>query len=154
MSVIERLLSNIPETLRMAAWLAGQVRPGDVAALSGEVGSGKTTFAQAFIGALSASPKRVTSPTFTLVQSHDTRHSWQVVHADLYRLKNAGELEELGLEEAFAQHVTLIEWPEIAHRILPDHTLHIGLSYVSDDSRKITLTSHSQRWQNVLQQVV
>lgn len=144
------MLADIEQTKRMATQLAGKVKAGDVIALSGEVGAGKTTFAQAFIGALLRTPENVTSPTFTLVQSYDTKHPWRIVHADLYRLKYADELVELGLEEAFEAQVALVEWPEIAAGILPERTLYIHLEHAADDLRNITFTSTSLRWQEFI----
>lgn len=146
------MLMDIEQTKQLALALAGRVEAGDVIALSGEVGAGKTTFAQSFIGALLKTPETITSPTFTLVQSYDTKYPWRIIHADLYRLKSAGELAELGLEEAFESQVALIEWPEIAAAILPEHTLYIHLEHVAEDRRNITLTSNSHRWEKTLQE--
>jgi tRNA threonylcarbamoyl adenosine modification protein YjeE len=153
MSAIEITAQSANDTTLLAMRLAGMVEAGDVVALSGEVGAGKTTFAQGFIGSLLAAPEAITSPTFTLVQGYDTKQAWRVVHADLYRLKNANELEEIGLEDGFGQHVTLIEWPEIAEAILPHNTLYVQMEYVSEQCRRITLRSHSARWKNLLQDV-
>lgn len=147
------MLADIAQTKRLAERLAGQVRAGDVIALSGEVGAGKTTFAQAFIGALLRTPESITSPTFTLVQDYATKHDWRIVHADLYRLKNTAELAELGLEDAFESAVTLIEWPDIATDMLPEHTLHITLQHAPNDQRNIILTSTSQRWSMLMKEI-
>ena len=146
------MLADIEQTKELAIGLADKVEAGDVIALSGEVGAGKTTFAQSFIGTLLKTPESITSPTFTLMQSYNTKHSWRVIHADLYRLKSAGELAELGLEEAFETDVALIEWPEIALDMLPERTLHIHLEHASNDHRNITLKSNSRRWEKLLQE--
>ena len=147
------MLIDLLQMQQLAKWMAGKVCAGDVITLSGEVGAGKTTFAQAFIGALLKTPESVTSPTFTLVQAYDTKHAWRVLHADLYRLKHTGELAELGLEEAFESAVSLIEWPEIATAILPEHTLDIRLEQAGSDRRNITFTSASRRWNDIMQEV-
>ena len=147
MSMIKTRPLALEEIDDLAGIVAKYATDGDVIALSGEVGAGKTTFAQAFIGALLRTPENVISPTFTLVQSYDTKHPWRVVHADLYRLKHVDELVELGLEEAFEAQVALVEWPEIAAGILPEGTLYIHLEHAADDCRNITLTTASPRWQ-------
>ncbi len=121
-----------------AASLAKKIRPGDVIALYGEMGTGKTTFAQGFIGNFLSADEKILSPSFTLLNIYDTPHSWRIFHADLYRLRDALELTELGLEEAFAQHVSLIEWPELAEHILPQNALKIQFEYVSENVRRLT----------------
>lgn len=143
-------LRTAEDTAALARELAQRIQPGDVIALSGEVGAGKTTFAQAFITPLLKTPEPVTSPTFTLVQIYDTMLPWRLLHADLYRLKHAGELAELGIEEMFDTHVSLIEWPEIAAPILPEHALHLTLSHSGQDSREAILYSEHERWQEFL----
>lgn len=140
------VLPDTGATMRMAAWLAAQVRAGDCIALSGEVGAGKTTFAQSFAGAVLADPVSVTSPTYTIMQTYDTKHGWPLLHADLYRLRHADELRELGLEELLASHVTLIEWPEIAMHLLPADTLCLELEYGSDTSRVLKINHPAPRW--------
>jgi tRNA threonylcarbamoyladenosine biosynthesis protein TsaE len=146
------MLLNIEQTKNLATKLAGRVEAGDVLALFGEVGAGKTTFAQSFIGALLKTPESITSPTFTLMQSYATKRGWRVMHADLYRLKHVNELAELGLEDVFETDVSLIEWPEIAEGILPARTLHIRLEHAVDDCRNIIFSSHSPRWATLLQE--
>ena len=104
------------ETERLAARLSLWVRPGFLIRLAGDLGSGKSTFARAFIREMAANLGRgdfdIPSPTFTLVQSYsETR--LPVFHADLYRLKSAADVEELGLGELLSTHVGLVEWPEL-----------------------------------------
>ena len=105
-------------TQAIAATLAKQCKPGDCMLLSGDLGSGKTTFARGFIEALSPGCGEITSPTFTLVQTYPAGGT-TLWHFDLYRLKNPAELAETGLEEALASGITLIEWPELARSELP-----------------------------------
>lgn len=110
----------------LAARLAAIVRPGDVIALKGELGAGKTTFARAFIRAMGGTGE-VPSPTFTLVQVYELPAA-TVWHFDGYRLRDPGEAWELGIEDAFAEGISLIEWPERLGALLPTRRLEIALS--------------------------
>ncbi|MBZ9755431.1 tRNA (adenosine(37)-N6)-threonylcarbamoyltransferase complex ATPase subunit type 1 TsaE [Mesorhizobium sp. ESP6-5] len=124
--VLERLLADETQTARLGEDLALALRVGDVLALKGDLGAGKSTLARALIRALADDAGlEVPSPTFTLVQSYDTRVP--VHHFDLYRLSSAAELDELGFEEALAQGAALIEWPERAEGYLPKATVLIEL---------------------------
>ena len=107
--------------------LAAVLRPGDVLALQGDLGMGKTTLARAVIRALHGdSDLEVPSPTFTLVQAYQAR--FPIQHFDLYRLASPDELEELGFEEAMRDGVMLIEWPERAEDRLPGDAVVVVLS--------------------------
>jgi tRNA threonylcarbamoyladenosine biosynthesis protein TsaE len=102
-------------------------RPGDVVALAGALGCGKTTLARAFIRALSGPAEEVPSPTFTLAQSYACP-AGTIWHYDLYRLDRPEEALELGIEETFAEAITLIEWPERLGPWLPTERLTVALS--------------------------
>ena len=99
----------------VALRVAEALRPGDTVLLAGDLGTGKTTFAQQLIAALSEQPVEVTSPTFTLVQDYPVRlrdgSRTHIFHYDLYRIEQTSALAELGLDEAEEQ-VRVIEWPE------------------------------------------
>ncbi|ODA92617.1 tRNA (adenosine(37)-N6)-threonylcarbamoyltransferase complex ATPase subunit type 1 TsaE [Mesorhizobium sp. SEMIA 3007] len=124
--VLERLLADETQTARLGEDLALSLRAGDVLALKGDLGAGKSTLARALIRALADDASLdVPSPTFTLVQSYDTRIP--VHHFDLYRLASAAELDELGFDEALTQGAALVEWPERAEGYLPKTTLSIEL---------------------------
>jgi N-acetylmuramate 1-kinase len=117
------------DTEALAGRLSLWARPGLLILLSGDLGSGKSTFARAFIRALAEGKSAfdIPSPTFTLVQAYDETRV-PTFHADLYRLKSPLEAEELGLAEMLASHCGLVEWPEL----LPDHLtpdiLHLDFS--------------------------
>jgi len=111
----------------LAARLAGLARPGDVIALSGELGAGKTSFARAFIRARGGG-EGVPSPTFTLVQTYELADG-AVWHFDLYRLRAAEEAWELGIEDAFRDGISLIEWPERLGSLLPARRLGVALDF-------------------------
>ncbi len=113
-------------TERLGHRLAQAVRPGDVIALGGDLGSGKTTLARAFIRALTDAEEEVPSPTFTLVQSYDCPLG-PIWHFDLYRLDKPEDALELGIEDAFADGISLIEWPERLGPWLPADHLSVRL---------------------------
>ena len=118
---------------RLAEDIAFSARPGDLIALKGDLGAGKTTLARAIIHAMGCDVREeIPSPTFTLVQTYATRRM-PVAHLDLYRLNGSSELDELGLDHALRQGVALIEWPERAAGALPGNRLEILLE---DSSRE------------------
>ena len=134
-----------------AAVLAGMAQRGDVIALSGDLGAGKTVFAKAFVRALTNEDEDVPSPTFTLVQIYDGRRGNEdltVWHFDLYRLKSADEIYETGFEEALSDGVSLIEWPERAGPLLPRNrlTVHLEAPAGQPDKRDITITANGADW--------
>ena len=115
------------ELARLAEDIAFSARPGDLIALRGELGAGKTTLARAIIRAFGCDQREeIPSPTFTLVQTYATRRM-PVAHFDLYRLNTPSEIDELGLDLALKQGVALIEWPERAAAALPASRLEILL---------------------------
>ena len=122
---MERFLADEAATARLGEDLAMALRPGDVFALQGDLGAGKSTLARALIRALADdSALDVPSPTFTLVQSYETRVP--IHHFDLYRLGSAAELDELGLEDALAEGAALVEWPQrAASRLQPTLTVEL-----------------------------
>lgn len=119
-------LPDLAATEALAAALAPLLKPGDVVGLEGSLGAGKTALARAVIRALGGSGE-VPSPTFTLVQTYDLAKG-VVWHFDLYRIETAEEAYELGIEEAFAEGISLIEWPEKLGPLLPADRLEIALA--------------------------
>ena len=113
-------------TAALAARLATLARPGDVIALKGELGAGKTSFARAFIRARAGRDEIVPSPTFTLAQPYDFPDV-TVWHFDCYRLRDPDDAWELGIEDAFRDGISLIEWPERLGHLLPARRLEITL---------------------------
>ena len=134
-------LADEPATAALAARLARLARLGDVIALSGPLGSGKTAFARAFIHARAAAgAEEVPSPTFTLVQTYDAGDV-TIYHFDLFRLAHPDEAVELGIEDAFAEGITLIEWPERLDDRLPPDRLEVALEHGRHaDARRARLT--------------
>jgi tRNA threonylcarbamoyl adenosine modification protein YjeE len=113
------VLSDEAATMRLAGDLAAILKPGDIVALSGHLGAGKSALARAILRELSEDPElEAPSPTFTLVQSYETPRG-PVLHADLYRVRSPDELDDIGLIEDLDQLVTLVEWPDRAGSRLP-----------------------------------
>ena len=121
--------------MTLGASIARMLKTGDVLGLSGDLGAGKSTLARMIITPALASKDidagDIPSPSFTLVQHYPFpatddggRAIW---HIDLWRIETAAEITELGLEEAFARHICLIEWPERCDAILPDASLMIRI---------------------------
>jgi tRNA threonylcarbamoyladenosine biosynthesis protein TsaE len=139
-------LPDLDATKRLGARIAMALKPGDAVALSGELGAGKTTLARAILSRLGVD-EIVPSPTFTLVQRYDTP-GLTVSHFDLYRLKHAGEMDELGLEEALEEGAALIEWPERAEDRLPPDRLRVDLNS-GEDERRAALRGPA-RWRDLM----
>lgn len=135
--------ASLEDLGRLAAYLSLFVRRGDTIALEGDLGAGKTTFARAFIAAVSQGRvEEVPSPTFTLLQSYDCGRL-AVHHFDLYRLTGEGEVRELGLEAALADGVVLVEWPDRLGDALPADRFVVRLDPGSAlDRRYVTLEGH------------
>jgi N-acetylmuramate 1-kinase len=128
-STFSLALANENATASLMADLALLIGAGDVITLSGDLGAGKTAAARALIRYLADDPEiEVPSPTFTLAQSYDLP-SFQLIHADLYRINDASELEEIGLSPLPEGVVALIEWPERARGALPPDRIDIALSH-------------------------
>lgn len=127
-------------TAALAEDVAACLQPGDVIALSGGLGAGKTTFARALIRAVADdSALDVPSPTFTLVQAYQGGRL-PVAHIDLYRLSTPDELDEIGLDEANVDGAVLVEWPERAGSRLPAERLDIAFE-IFGEGRRVTITA-------------
>jgi tRNA threonylcarbamoyladenosine biosynthesis protein TsaE len=142
------ILADVRDTEAAGAALAGAARVGDVIALSGPLGAGKTALARGFAAALDFAGD-VPSPTFALVVPYAPPEvRVPVTHVDLYRLEDAADIEELGLDEARADSILLIEWPErLGSRLWAD-ALRITLA-VEGSGRRLTAQvppSWEARW--------
>ena len=139
-------LPDAAATLALGQRLAALVQPGDVITLSGELGAGKTTLARGLISGLALraglAPEEVPSPSFPIVETYELG-SLTLWHFDFYRIEQEEELEELGLSQALASGVTLVEWPERAWAALPDERLDIKLEWVGE-GRRALLAAHSR----------
>jgi len=142
---IQQDLPDEASTEALARRLAPVAVPGDVLALWGDLGVGKTVFARAFVRARGDAFEDVPSPTFTLVQVYDPMDGSEAptYHFDLFRLKSFEEAYELGIEEAFSAGISLVEWPDRLGPLLPLHRLNIRLAEGSTPhARSVVLEGH------------
>ena len=136
------------------AILTGQIiKSNDTLLLKGEIGAGKSYFSRKLIQSQQNFPEEVPSPTFTLVQTYETKLG-EIWHVDLYRLTNAEGLVELGLSEAFEDKICLIEWPDLALDIVPESALSVEILITAEQERKVKFSwtcsdSWTQRIKNV-----
>ena len=138
----EYICPNLEDTEKLAQKFATLAKKGDIFALFGTLGMGKSVFARAFIKQLTTS-EEVPSPTFTLLQTYDAQ-DFDIYHYDLYRLKSAEEIFELNMEEAMACGVCLIEWPEKMGGYLPRKCIKINITPCGN-GRKITVESKDEQ---------
>jgi tRNA threonylcarbamoyladenosine biosynthesis protein TsaE len=135
---IQLSLQDAAATEVLGRRIAAVLGRGDVVCLSGGLGAGKTTLARGAIAAWTGAAEEAPSPTYTLVQTYAGRGG-ELWHVDLYRLDRPEEVWELGLEEAFADAVCLIEWPERLAGMLPSDRLEVALA-AEGEGRIATLT--------------
>lgn len=121
------------DTVRLGQLLAGIAAKGDIFALFGTLGMGKSVLSRAFIQSFLGEVE-VPSPTFTLLQTYDAP-DYEIFHFDLYRLKEPDEIFELGMEEAMYNGVCLIEWPEKMGAYLPKRAITVKISPQENGSR-------------------
>lgn len=126
------------ETSALAARLAAALKVGDIVALYGTLGAGKTAFCRGFIQSLAPETAEVPSPTFTLLQTYETSR-FLIYHFDMYRLKSPEEAYEIGIEDAFGEGVSLIEWPEKMAGLLPKKHISLHFDILPDGARQLTL---------------
>jgi tRNA threonylcarbamoyladenosine biosynthesis protein TsaE len=144
------MLADAAATERLARAIAPHRAAGDLLGLPGGLGAGKSTFARALIAARLAALGRVEeipSPSYTLVQIYDLG-AVALWHADLYRLEAAGDLNELGLEEAFTTAITVVEWADRLGSAEPARRLRVTLDFVPevDAARRARIEARGGGW--------
>jgi len=143
---LDLLAESEEETREVGRRLGEALAPGDVVALTGDLGAGKTCMTQGVARGLEVpASETVRSPTFVLLHVHEGRHP--LYHMDLYRLQDPEELEDLGYREVFyGGGVTVIEWAERAGDRLPEDRLHVDLTFLGAARRRLLLQAHGDRF--------
>lgn len=136
-------LATENDTAQFAASVATILKTGDTLLLTGEIGAGKSAFARAVIRFIAQAEIEVPSPTFTLVQTYEFE-CFEIWHCDLYRLTHPDEAFELGLDEAFATAVCLIEWPDRLGADAPETALTLHFA-AHADGHTVSFTP-SKQW--------
>jgi len=137
----EYLLQDESETIAWAKQFATNLQQGDVLALSGELGTGKSVMSRAIMRAIGVQDEALPSPTYAIIQEYkgvlNDGKICRVAHMDLYRLEHAEDADMLGIREFFEDPwICLVEWAERAPSLLPESVLNIELSYVQGDAKK------------------
>ncbi|MCA8869550.1 MAG: tRNA (adenosine(37)-N6)-threonylcarbamoyltransferase complex ATPase subunit type 1 TsaE [Rhodobacteraceae bacterium] len=144
------LLRNDQQTDKFAEVMKPGLGAGDVLLLSGPIGAGKSHFARSLIRMFLAEHdaiEDVPSPTFTLVQTYQAG-DLEIWHSDLYRLESLHEVDELGLTDAFATALCLVEWPDRLGKATPKDALSLHFAIAADpDQRVLTVSASAARWQ-------
>ena len=131
-------LPDVAATEAFGIRLAGELRSGDVVALFGDLGAGKTTLSRAILHGMGF-PGEVASPTFPIVQTYDPPDvRLPVWHVDLYRIEDPSEIGELALDEAIEDGALIVEWPERMGRDLWPHSLRLTLRREGEGARALT----------------
>ena len=140
------LVTRAPEETEAAGEALGAlVQAGDVVALSGDLGAGKTLLVRGLARGLGVPERRVTSPTFTLVNEYRGGRL-TLFHVDLYRLERAEELEDLGLDDLYRQEaVVAVEWPERIPGAIPEERLEVTLRLTGPEAREIAVAGRGER---------
>lgn len=128
---------SVEDTMLIASLFLKFVKKGQCFTLSGDLGYGKTLFANQLIRSINSEISEVPSPTFTIVQTYNCEIA-DIWHVDCYRLKTSDEFYEIGLEEALPNCITIIEWPEIIENFLPKDRIKINFSIADAGSRIIS----------------
>jgi len=141
------------ETIRTGKGIGSRLLPGDVVALVGELGAGKTQFIKGMAtGVGVGKPTYISSPSFTLINEYPGRIPFY--HIDLFRLEWEKEAEELGLEDYFqGEGITAIEWADKIPALLPKEMLLIHIAYTGKNTRSIELIGKGKRYLNLIDQI-
>jgi len=136
---IELLSSQEVDTLFVARTLGSILKPGDVVALTGDLGAGKTVFCKGVGEALGIPADRILSPSFTIVSEHQGR--LPLCHVDVYRLSSEEEALDIGIDEILSgDRVCLVEWAEKIRFLLPTDCIRVTFSILGGDRRRISLS--------------
>ena len=143
------LTNSLDETIDLGRRIGKLLKPGDVIALYGDLGAGKTTLTRGIADGLGLEAD-IHSPTFTLIHEHPG--IIPLYHVDLYRLSGEYEVEALGLDEyLYSDGVTIIEWADRTAATLPADRLDIDLKIADNDHRKLLIKADSARFETIIE---
>lgn len=150
---VEIISLSHQNTVEIACAIGRQLLDGDVLALSGELGSGKTCFAGGLARGLDLSEKyQITSPTFTLINEYPARY--KLYHLDVYRLSDHSEFDNLGCDEYLGvEGIVVIEWAEKIAQFLPVKTIFINFEYIDEGKRKIVIEAPAERLKELIKDI-
>jgi tRNA threonylcarbamoyladenosine biosynthesis protein TsaE len=138
-------IDSLVDLKNISVKIAALANVGDIIFLRGELGSGKTSFAKYFINSISNHDQNVTSPTFNILQIYDCEN-FSAWHYDFYRIETEEEIVNLGLDDAFANGVSIIEWPEKIQSFLPQASLEIHFSFTEKHNSRLLTISGNGKW--------
>ncbi len=147
---IEIISNSVTQTIEIARLIGEKLKDGDLLALSGELGSGKTCFTKGLAQGLGVSAEyQITSPTFTLINEYPAR--CKLYHFDVYRLNGYSDLEDLGYDEYLSvDGVVVIEWAEKIAKQIPSDSIFINFEYLDEYSRKIIIRGLKNRLSDLI----
>jgi tRNA threonylcarbamoyladenosine biosynthesis protein TsaE len=149
MNQFERITTNSEETSQFAAKLARRLQPGDILALEGDLGAGKTTFTKGLAKGLEIK-RTVNSPTFTIIKEY--KGKLPLYHMDVYRVGDA--FEDLGFDEYFeGEGVTVVEWAHLIEEQLPLERLTIFLYREEGDTRRMVFVPQGKRYEQLCKEI-
>ena len=146
---LEFISRSAEQTRRVGMRLGAYLQPGDLIALEGDLGAGKTTFVQGIANGW-GSLDQVSSPTFVLVNVYRRPDGQRLYHLDAYRLENAAEAWDLDLENMLANGPMVVEWANRIQKALPDENLWIRMRYIEESQRDLVFTANGGRYQKML----
>ncbi len=150
MKIISKSFNN---TLKLGKRIAGDLKPGDIICLFGELGTGKTVLAKGIAQGLGIKKSRINSPSFVLIRIH-TQGRFPLYHFDLYRLKSPEDVLGLGYEEyLYGDGITVIEWADRLKYLLPKEFLKIGLSFKTSSQRSLKLVAFGRRYKELVKKI-
>lgn len=150
MPALTLTLQDPAATAQLGLLLCRHLQAGDVLALEGTLGAGKSVLARAIISTACPLEDDIPSPTFTLVQTYEPEAMPVIMHFDLYRLDDPQDALELGIEDAFIDAVSIIEWPQRLGGYLPRTALTIALAAGDQETSRIAHIHGDPRWNPVL----
>lgn len=147
--MVKLISTSVKQTQDIGAKLAKLLKPGDVLALAGNLGSGKTVFVKGLASGMGCKEKEVLSPTFVLLRQYPGKVT--INHFDLYRLKDICQLEQIGYEEYFyGPGVAVVEWADRVKEALPQENLRVEFKILGQERRLIQLIPKGRRYADYL----